>query len=324
VRVVIAGLGSAANRAHLPAVNRLGDRAQLVGAADPDEGRLRATSQQIGQLPLFSCAEEMLTQVPADVLLIATEPRAHAHLIQAGLERGLHVVCEKPLAIERREHEALAAACGRRPDLALVPVHQYRYSPPWTSFRRWAGKAARKGRPFALTVDVHRNGTDRHATSAWRTDPTHGGGMLADAGVHFLALAWTLGESLEVLAASRRQEDTGERSAAILRLGSGVLRLQVWNGAETRHTGLELQLQHTTISWRDGLSSLRLRDHTLRRRRVPALSDRSHVDELYGCLYRDLARNLESEVWQMRRTAEALGVSDALVTLLERTPLQAI
>jgi predicted dehydrogenase len=322
MKVAIAGLGSAANRAHLPALDRLGGRARLVGAADPDPDCLREASQRLEQVPLFSSGKEMLAQVDADVLLIATEPRSHASLIETGIEHGLHVVCEKPLAVERDEHEAITAACGRRPDLALVPVHQYRYSPPWASFRRWARSAARKGRPFALTVDLQRNGTDRHAASPWRADPAHAGGMFADAGVHFLALAWTLEERLEVLAASRRVEAGGERSAALLRLGSGVLKLQVWNGATARHTGLELQLQHATISWRDGLSSLQVGGRTLVRRRVEALSDRSHVDNLYLALYRDLARNLGSEAWRMQRTAEALGVSEVLVTLLERTPLE--
>lgn len=322
MKVAIAGLGSAATRAHLPALDCLGGRAQLVGAADFDENCLRAASQKLEQVPLFSCAKEMLAQVDADVLLIATEPRAHASLIEAGMERGLHVLCEKPLAVERVEHEAIAAACGRRPDLALVPVHQYRYSPPWTSFRRWARKAARKGHPFALIVDLQRNGTDRHAASPWRADPIRTGGMFADAGVHFLALAWTLEERLEVLATSRRREAAGERSAALLRLGSGVLKLQAWNGAAARHTGLELQLPHATISWRDGLSSLRVGGRTLVRRRVEALSDRSHVDDLYKALYQDLTRNLDSEAWRMQRTAEALGVSEVLVTLLERTPFE--
>lgn len=321
MKVAIAGLGSAANRAHLPALESLGGRTRLVGAADSDEDRLRSASQRLEQVPLFSCVEEMLARVDADVLLIATEPHSHASLIETGIERGLHVVCEKPLTIERGEHKAIAAACGRRPDLALVPVHQYRYSPPWASFRRWARKAARKGRPFALIVDLQRNGTDRHAASPWRADSALTGGMFADAGVHFLALAWTLEERLEMLAASRRREAGGERSAALLRLGSGVLKLQVWNGAAARHTGLELQLQHATISWRDGVSSLQVGGRTLVRRKVDALSDRSHVDDLYKALYGDLARNLDREAWRMQRTAEALSVSEALVTLLERTPL---
>jgi predicted dehydrogenase len=324
MKLAIAGLGSAANRAHLPALARLGGGARLVGAADPDGSSLRAASQRLEEVPLFSSAEEMLDQVDADVLLVATEPSAHASLTETGIERGLHVVCEKPLVVERGELEAIAAACGRRPDLALVPVHQYRYSPPWSSLRRWARRAARKGRPFALIVDLQRNGTDRHATSPWRADPAHAGGMFADAGVHFLALAWTLEERLEVLAASRRREAVGERSAALLRLGSGVFKLQVWNGAAARHTGMELQLQHVAISWRDGLCSLRVGGRTLVRRRVTALSDRSHVDDLYAAFYRDLTRNLGSEAWRMQRTAEALGVNEALLTLLERTSLDPV
>jgi predicted dehydrogenase len=267
----------------------------------------------------------MLSQVEADVVVVATEPYAHANLVTEAMEQGLHVVCEKPLAIARGDHEAIAAACGRWPDLALVPVHQYRYSPAWASIRRWGRWAARLRRPYALTVDLRREGTDRHAASAWRADPTHTGGMLADAGVHFIALAWTLDERLEPLAVARHgDKNGGERAAMLLRMGSGLFRLQAWNGASTRHTGLGLELEGATITWRDGMATLQRGDRTLLRRRVPALSDRSHVDSLYGPLYRDLATNLSREAWRMRRTAEALGVGEVLVSLLERAPLDTV
>ena len=325
MRIAIAGLGGAASRGHLPALAQLGGAVRLVGAADPDEERRAALAKRLRGAALFESAEEMLAGVDAEVLVVASEPRVHGGLVAAGMERGLHVVCEKPLAVARGDHEATAAACVRRPELALVPVHQYRYSPPWASIRRWGRWAARLRRPYALTVDLQRKGTDLHAASPWRSDPACSGGMLADAGVHFIALAWTLDERLEPLAAVRHQDEAGcERSAMLLRMGSGLLRLQAWNGAAARHTGLELQLEGATISWRDELAALRRGGRTLLRRRVPALSDRSHVDALYGPLYRDLAANLGNEVWRMRRTSEALGVGEVLVSLLERTPLDTV
>jgi predicted dehydrogenase len=303
----------------------MGDAATLVGAADPDAGRLAALGGRLPHVPLFASTEKMLARVACDVLVVATEPHAHARLIALGMERGLHVLCEKPLTVTRTEHEAVSRTCARRPDLALVPVHQYRYSPPWASISCWARWAARLRRPYALTVDLQRDGTDRHAVSPWRADLTTAGGMLADAGVHFLALAWTIDEQLDLLAAVRGSDDAGhERSAAIMRIGPGILKIQVWNGAPARHTSLELRLEGAEIAWRDDVATLRLGGRTLLRRRVDALSDRDHVDGLYAVLYRDLVANLGRDVWRMRRTAEALGVGDALVTLLERTPVDAV
>jgi predicted dehydrogenase len=298
---------------------------KVVAAADPDAERRAALAPLLRGASLFESATEMLARVEADAVVVATEPYAHANLVTAAMERGLHVVCEKPLSVARGDHEAIAAACARRPDLALVPVHQYRYSPAWASIRRWGRWASRLRRPYALTVDLRREGTDRHAASAWRADPTRTGGMLADAGVHFIALAWTLDERLEPLAVARHgDEDGGERAAMLMRMGSGLFRLQAWNGASMRHTGLELETEGATITWRDGMATLRRGDRTLLRRRVPALSDRSHVDSLYGPLYRDLAANLDREAWRMRRTAEALGVGEVLVSLLERALLDTV
>jgi predicted dehydrogenase len=322
MRLAIAGLGGAAGRGHLPALAQLGGTARLVGAADPDAGRRDALAPQLHGVPLFEGPAEMLARIEADVLVVATDPSAHAGLVTAAMERGLHVVCEKPLTVARDDHEAIAAACARRPDLALVPVHQYRYSPPWASIRRWGRWAARLRRPYALTVALQREGTDRHAASAWRADPAGAGGMLADAGVHFIALAWTLDERLEPLAVVRNSDAGGaDRCAVLLRMGSGLLRLEAGNGAAGRHTELELQLEGATIAWRDELATLRCGNRTLLRRRVPALSARSHVDALYLPFYRDLTANLGREAWRMRRTSEALGVGEVLVSLLERAPL---
>jgi predicted dehydrogenase len=304
---------------------RLGGAVKLVAAADPDAGRRAALAPQLRGVRLFATATEMLSQIEADVLVVATEPFAHANLVTAAIGHGLHVVCEKPVAITRDDHEAVAAACGRRPDLALVPVYQYRYSPTWAVIRRWGRWAARLGRPYALTVDLYRAGTDRYAASTWRADLVRSGGMLADAGVHFIALAWTFGERLEPLAVSREgDQDGGERCATLLRMGSGVFRLRAWNGASVRYTGLELELGRATITWRDEIATLQRGGRTLLRRRVPALSDRSHVDSLYGPLYQDLATNLGSDGWRMRRTAEALGVGEVLISLLERSSLHTV
>ena len=326
MRVAVAGLGGACIRGHLPAIAQLESerKTTLVGAADPDAHRRAIFVDRLPHLPVFASADDMLASVACDLLVVATEPGTHSGLVAVGIQRGLHVVCEKPLTVNRAQHELVARTCAQRPDLALIPVHQYRYSPQWVSIARWARCAARLRLPYSLIVDIQRNGTDSHAVSGWRSDVATAGGMLADAGVHFLALAWTINEQLEVLGGVRRWDDAGkERSTAIVRLGSGVLTMQVWSGAPTRRTHVELRLRSAAITWCDQTASIGVGRRALLHRHVAALSDRRHVDALYVPLYRDLIKNLSHESWRMRRTSEALSVGDALVTLLERTPIDA-
>lgn len=185
---------------------------------------------------------------------------------------------------------------------------------------RWARAAVHTRRPFALSVDVQRRGTDRHAASPWRSNALQTGGMLADIGVHFLALAWSINQELDLLAAASSFDDNGhERSTAMHRVGSGVMRIQVCNGSPTRHTRIDLELGRLAISWRDDIAKVSVGRRVVRRRRIDALTDRRHVDALYRPLYLEVLAGVRRDAWRLRRTAEALTVSDALVTLLEST-----
>jgi predicted dehydrogenase len=311
-------------RAHLPAITQLeaAGRAKLVAAADPDPQRRAILVEQRPQVRTFASTEEMLAAGAADVLVVAAAPETHAELVVRGFAHEMHVLCEKPLTGTRSGHALVAEACATRPDLALVPVHQYRYSPQWATVARWAGWASRLKLPFSLLAEVQRNRTDPTATSDWRANIAANGGMLADAGVHFLALAWTISQQLDVLEAARHHDHVGqERAAAALRLGPGRLNLRVWRGAPQRRTRIELRQCGTRIAWADHEALTWLGGLSLASRQVSALSDRRHVDALCQPLYREMAFGLPDPRWRRRRTAEALGVDAALVSLLERTPI---
>ena len=321
MRVAVAGLGAAFIRGHLPALNRLNqDRsATLVGLADPDAHRRAAASAELGALPIFDCADTMLNTVESDVLIVAADVSSHAQLVVLGAQHRQHVLCEKPLIITRDQHELVVRTYGNCQELALVAVHQYRYSPMWIAVSRWARRANRLRIPFTLTVDVERNGLDARAVSQWRADEETSGGMLADHGVHYLALGWTISDDVVVLDARReRHDDARERAEARVRLGSGVLDLRLSAAAGARHSCITLGLPAAQVSWNDEHALLSVGGRTVRRWRTGALSDRRHIDALYLPLYYEMFRNLRDPSWRARRRAEALVVGGALVELLER------
>lgn len=320
MRVALAGLGGAAFRGHLPALIGLQSdrRISLVGAADPDGERRVAAARVLRGLPLFASAEEMLASLASDVLVIATAPAAHARLVTLGVRHRQHIVCEKPLALTREQHRLVADSFAGEARLGLVPVHQYRYSPTWRLLGRCGRMADRLGLPFFLEAEVQRNGSDRRAATPWRADAASGG-MLADHGVHFLALGWTISQHIEPIVSARRQHsDRGAHSAAHLRLGSGRMRVRLCSASPTRSTRVDFRLAGAAISWHDSSATAQVKGRRLGGWRTAAISDRSHVDALYLSLYREIAGNLRDPRWRASRIAEALTVNGALVSLLEQ------
>jgi predicted dehydrogenase len=320
MKVALAGLGGAAFGGHLPALLRLQEERliTLVGAADPDAARRAAAANVLRRLPLFASAEEMLASAASDVLVVAAAPGSHAQLVMLGIEHRQHVVCEKPLTLTREQHRTIADSLAGQAELALVPVHQYRYSPAWRFLRRWGRRADRLGVPFLFDADIRRNGSDRTAATAWRADVATSGGMLADHGVHFLALAWTISRDIEPIAAVRLADGEGERAMARLRLGSGQMRVRLTSTSPGRSTRLDLRCSGLSFSWHDSSAAVSLKGRSLGRRPTAAISDRSHVNGLYASLYREVVARLSESRWRERRTGEALTVNRALVSLLEQ------
>jgi predicted dehydrogenase len=264
----------------------------------------------------------MLACTASDVLVIAAEPRSHAQLVALGAGHRQHVVCEKPLTLSAAQHQLVSDALADAGPIGLVPVHQYRYSPAWQVFGRTARLADRLGLPFFFEADVRRNGTDTAAVSAWRTDAASSGGMLADHGVHFLALAWTISRDLEPVAATWSPgRGRGERAIAHLRLGSGQMRVHLSSISAQRSTRIALRLCDLGLNWHDADAAVTIKGRRLGGWGTAAISDRDHVNTLYIALYADLARSLADPAWRSLRTEEALAVSRALITLLaERRP----
>ena len=76
----------------------------------------------------YDAAEVLLADARLDFVDICTPPSSHAPLIRAALERGVHVLCEKPLvrsADELSPVAALARASGR----VLHTVHNWHHAP---------------------------------------------------------------------------------------------------------------------------------------------------------------------------------------------------
>ena len=114
-RVGVIGCGWWATHAHLPAL--AGDsRATIAGIAEPDPVKRAATVDRFAVPAAFANADELLAQVELDAVVIAIPHAFHFSVAKLALERGLHVLLEKPMTLEPEHARALlreARARGR-------------------------------------------------------------------------------------------------------------------------------------------------------------------------------------------------------------------
>jgi predicted dehydrogenase len=121
--------------------------AHLVGVADLAAERAEAVGARFG-VPAFVDPTALLDRPEVDAVSIATPDHLHAAPVLAALERGKHVLVEKPLATSLDEAEALVAAARDAKRILMVNYSQ-RFVPEF----HWAKRqieAGTIGRPLII------------------------------------------------------------------------------------------------------------------------------------------------------------------------------
>jgi myo-inositol 2-dehydrogenase/D-chiro-inositol 1-dehydrogenase len=111
LRIGVAGLGAVAQAVHLPLLARLPDLFEIAAVADLSPA-LRTTIGDRHRVPStarFDTAAALLDGGGVDGLLLLTSG-SHGADALAALDRGVPVLCEKPLAVTIAEADALAAS----------------------------------------------------------------------------------------------------------------------------------------------------------------------------------------------------------------------
>jgi len=163
-------------------------------------GRNRARADEIAakyDIPaVYTDAEVMFKQAGLDAVVIATPDDTHHALTLAALDAGLHVLCEKPLALNAAD----AADMLARAEAAGVN-HMVLFTNRWLPHARYFRDLIRAGIVGRVFHAEFRflTGFVRHPNYVWRLDATRANGILADLGAHMIDLArWWVGEIIDV------------------------------------------------------------------------------------------------------------------------------
>ncbi len=123
-RVRVAGVGAGYfSQFHLQGWRALPE-VELVGWCDREPAKVTG-------LPAYRSVDEMLDQAKPDLVDIVTPPETHLELVRAVAERGLPMICQKPLAPTYEEAVALVDEGGE-----LVVHENFRWQPWYREARR--------------------------------------------------------------------------------------------------------------------------------------------------------------------------------------------
>ncbi|MBU6410786.1 MAG: Gfo/Idh/MocA family oxidoreductase, partial [Verrucomicrobia bacterium] len=113
VRMGIIGAGWWATSAHIPAVKSHPD-AELVAVQSREKAKAERIARDFGAKHACTTVEELLALKNLDAVVVASTPNVHHAQAKAALERGLHVLIEKPMTFTVDEARELVESAARR------------------------------------------------------------------------------------------------------------------------------------------------------------------------------------------------------------------
>ncbi|CAI6035110.1 Gfo/Idh/MocA family protein [Cohnella sp. JJ-181] len=138
IRLALIGAGARGLLSYAPYVRLHPEEAEFVAVAEPDPARRAEAAEQLGltDAQLYESWEPLLGQPKlCDAVLICTQDRMHYEPTMAALDRGYHVLLEKPMSNEPLECIRMAEAADRA-GLLLSICHVSRYAAFWQRLKR--------------------------------------------------------------------------------------------------------------------------------------------------------------------------------------------
>jgi glucose-fructose oxidoreductase len=225
IRYAVVGLGWFAQEAVMPAFANA-ENSELVALVSDDSAKLKELGEQYRVLHTFSYEqyEDCLASGEIDAVYIALPNHLHREYTVKAANQGIHVLCEKPMAVTEKECEEMIRACDDN-GVKLMIAYRLHFEPANMEAVEVV-KSGQIGEPrifnsvFSQQVESG-NIRVRNAT---------GGGTLYDIGIYCINAARYLfqDEPLEVFATSAsknelRFEEVEEMTSVIMRFPQNCL-----------------------------------------------------------------------------------------------------
>jgi predicted dehydrogenase len=181
-RIGIIGAGFVANL-HAEAIGHVPD-AEVVAVASSRLDRAEAFAGERGIAHAFGDYRELLRLPDVDAITIACPNDLHAQVCIDAAAAGKHVICEKPLALNLDECDAMIEAC-RKAGVLLLYAEELLFAPKYVRAKTLVDEGALGRVYYVRQLECHYG---PHSDWFWDVRRS-GGGVLMDMGCHSIAFA---------------------------------------------------------------------------------------------------------------------------------------
>ena len=180
MKIAFAGTGYI-NRVHAKAAQSQGIELAAVVNHKPDS--MARFGSKFGITRQYESVESMLKDGGVDALVVSTPNYLHAPQTVAALDAGVHVMVEKPMAVNAKEAAQMCQAADES-GATLMVAHCWRFDPDVLWLQQQSTKLGKIIRTKGIGVHTHWGPT------GWFTEKRFaGGGAMADMGIHALDTA---------------------------------------------------------------------------------------------------------------------------------------
>jgi predicted dehydrogenase len=242
-----------ADLAHLPRV-KSHPRAELAAVCGRNRARAEEMASKYDIPQVYMDYREMIEVGDLDAVIVSTPDDLHYPMTMAALDAGLHVLCEKPMALElwqAKEMYEKAAAAGVQHMICFT----YRWTPIYRCLKQLLEEGY-IGRCYHCRLS-YLAGYGRAGQHGWKFDRRRGLGALGDLGSHMIDLArWFVSNVVRVSACMNAfVERPGQEAEALDPANDAVLlAVEFESGAQgmieisaVAHVGARSQEQHIRL-----------------------------------------------------------------------------
>jgi len=178
------------------------ERAEIVAAADVNPEAAEKVGKDLGAQAYADDGEQVLARDDIGGVIIATPPYLHRDGVVRAARAGKHIFCEKPMATNVSDCDAMIAAVEKA-GVKFQMGQVLRYLPMQCMTIELA-RSGRYGEPIAISVTRIGGGYGRLACG-WRLSHVQSGGILMEVNSHeFDLMGQVCGDAKSVCARARR------------------------------------------------------------------------------------------------------------------------
>ena len=192
IRIGILSFAHHHGEAYISNLRRM-EGVELLGVADDDPMRGQTIAAQ-NKAQYFHTYEDLFEAKP-DGVIICTENNRHRAFVEMAASRGIHILCEKPIATTLEDARAILDACDKA-GVLLMTAFPMRFSAPLLEIKTRLDNGD-FGDVYCFNATNQGELPTKHR--AWFVDPElAGGGAIMDHTVHLVdIMRWFTGSEVE-------------------------------------------------------------------------------------------------------------------------------